>query len=129
MKKIFFTIAFIGLFLSGCDSNKEIKKIIHPSTNEELAILVLSGFDDDITYLVNGELENGELNKKVNFVAFNDSFGVTTEGDQWVIYHLGEIFDSNNPTNMNIILKKIDKIKYREIIDESDIRFLYRYYF
>jgi len=123
---IIFTVFFAT---ASCEFHKEIKHIVHPLTGEELTVLVIAGVGDDITYLIDGRVEDSDYPEGIEFVAFNDSFGVTTEGNEWVVYFLGDIYDSYYLDDLNIIFRKIDKVEYRALISNNDISFLYTYYF
>ncbi|MEP1150927.1 MAG: hypothetical protein JXR20_12395 [Balneola sp.] len=125
------TLAFLFFvfFLSSCDSNRILKQLTHPITDEVVTLLILGGISDDYTYVIQGEYKSNEIKKGNVFVAFRDSFGISYNDTSWVIYHLGDIEEQNDLDRMNITFHKLNKVEYSNLIDSSETEFIYRYYF
>jgi len=117
------------LFFFGCDSNRSIKHLNHPITNESITLLVLGGVSNDYTYVIQGEYNSKQIPKSSLFAAFHDSFGISFNDSTWVVYHLGDIVDEYELDQMNFQFIKLDKIEYRQLIDKTETEFVHRYYF
>ncbi len=115
--------------MSSCDSNRSLKQLTHPITDEIITLLILGGISDDYTYVIQGEYKSNEIPKGHVFAAFRDSFGISYNDTSWVIYHLGDIEEQNDLDRMNITFHKLNKVEYRNLIDSSETEFIYSYYF
>ncbi len=115
--------------MSGCDSNRSLKQLTHPKTNEVLTLLILGGVSDNYTYVIQGEYRSNEIPKSNVFAAFNDSFGISYNDTSWVIYHLGDIEDQKDLNQLNVSFQRLDKDEYGNLIDSTDTDFVHRYYF
>lgn len=120
---------FFVFFLSSCDSNRSLKQLTHPITDEVITLLILGGISDDYTYVIQGEYKSNEIPKGSVFATFRDSFGISYNDTSWVIYHLGDIEEQNDLDRMNITFHKLNKVEYRNLIDSSETEFIYHYYF
>lgn len=118
------------LTVNCCHSNRSLKQFTHPVTNDTLTLLILGGIDNAYTYLIEGEYNNTDIPKSINFVAFDDSFGIAYNDTSWVVYYLGDIVDELHQKEMNIVYKNLENnFEYRFLVDSTQTDFVYRYYF